>query len=69
MKIGLNMGRLEIYKKVKIWMKQVREQGLTWSTINKEIKKVYILNQIVDSAVENEVKYLVDEELLKATSL
>ena len=56
MKIGLNMGRLEIYKKVKIWMEQVREQGLTWSTINKEIKKVYILNQIVDSAVENEVK-------------
>ena len=69
MKIGLNMGRLEIYKKVKIWMEQVREKGLTWSTINKEIKKVYILNQIVDSAVENEVKYSVDEELLKATSL
>ena len=45
----MNMGRLEIYEKVKIWINKVRDIK-NWSDLNADVEKVYFFNQIVDEA-------------------
>ena len=47
------MGRLEIYKQVKIWINKVRGVKENWSDLNADVEKVYFFNQIVEEAKDN----------------